>query len=119
MGGTTPKPVVTTKPAVSTGNFSWTKVANKHCASSSHPKSYPSLKEAAVDCVKLGSACIGIYDGGCNNVGEFRLCKSGNSFVYSGISCVYTPNDAKTKSKGTTRKGTTPKPVVTTKPAVS
>merc|ERR1712164_170481 len=102
MGGTTPKPVVTTKPAVSTGNFSWTKVANKHCASSSHPKSYPSLKEAAVDCVKLGSACIGIYDGGCNNVGEFRLCKSGNAFVKSEISCVYTPPK------------TTPKPVVTT-----
>ena len=100
----TPKTVGTKpiKPAVTTGKSTsdWTKEDKKHCAGNTHSgKSYSTLKQAQTTCAGLGSACTGVFDSGCNNVGKYYLCKSGKPFLASSMSCVYvrtTGNGAKT-----------------------
>ena len=81
----TPKAVATFK-----------KVEKKHCRGNTYyTKVYTTLNAAQDACAALGSACSGVFDSGCNNVGLYNLCKSGNVILASETGCVYIPNTPK------------------------
>ena len=67
----------------------WSKLRQRHCMDNMYSSPHDSLEAAKEACVALGTKCVGVYDSGCNGIGEYYACKVGD-FGTSGVSCIYT-----------------------------
>ena len=77
----------------------WSKNAGKFCDSNCQVGSVYSSLAAAQEACSQNSMCSGVYDGECDNMGDFDLCKLGCALSTSRTgSCVYTKSQAMSHS---------------------